>query len=130
MLEIISKYPELLGDGSPKGTKVILKNDEDWTFPILLPTDYLEKSQSDIIAKCEDIIYQKLFPQRAENEKFAEFNKMIEKANSTIQKMEIQMIKQKDASGTAQASILELITLLYFKGVISDEDFTTITSES
>ncbi|MFP7776388.1 DUF1366 domain-containing protein [Streptococcus dysgalactiae] len=79
----------------------------------------------------------KNFSQRAEDERFelldskiAESDAATNRANEAVKKIETQIEKEKKTSGTAQASILELITLLYFKGVISDEDFTTITSES
>lgn len=41
--------------------------------------------------------------------------------------MTTQMTSQRTQSAVAQKTILDLLTLLYTKGLINDEDFTKLT---
>lgn len=76
-----------------------------------------------------EVIYQENFPQRAETERFnklddkiKEYNVLNEKAAETIAKMEAQMTKQQEQSKTAQLTLINVISKLYEKEVLTDED--------
>ncbi|QSJ04944.1 hypothetical protein A1_46 [Streptococcus phage A1] len=124
-------------NGQPHRTRVTLTNADGAYYPVFFEPDAINKSLPELLTMALDVVYNKNFSQRAEDERFelldskiAESDAATNRANEAVKKIETQIEKEKKTSGTAQASILELITLLYFKGVISDEDFTTITSES
>lgn len=55
-------------------------------------------------------------------EKIDEYNTLNEKAAETIAKMEAQMTKQQEQSKTAQLTLINVISKLYEKEVLTDED--------
>ena len=128
-LKFSSKSQEFNQDGSVKGTKVVLTNDEGAVYPVLLEADKISLSNSELEKLALEIIYQENFPQRAETEKFnelgekiKEYNSLNEKAAETIAKMEAQMTKQQEQSKTAQLTLINVISKLYEKEVLTDED--------
>lgn len=102
-----SKSQEFEVDGTVKGTKVILSNDDGAIYPVMLPADKISLSNSELEKLALDVIYQENFPQRAENEKFAEITK--------------DLTSYKENSEVAQATLLDIVTKLYDKGVLTDE---------
>ena len=106
-LTFSSKSQEFEVDGAVKGTKVILSNDDGAIYPVLLPADKISLSNSELEKLALDVIYQENFPQRAENEKFAEITK--------------DLTSYKENSEVAQATLLDIVTKLYDKGVLTDE---------
>lgn len=106
-LTFSSKSQEFELDGSVKGTKVILTNDEGAIYPVMLPADKISLSNSELEKLALDVIYQKNFRDKYENEKFAE--------------MQAGLAKQKESSEIAQATLLDVVTQLFNKGVLSDE---------
>lgn len=106
-LKFGSKSQEFNQDGSVKGTKVVLTNDEGAVYPILLPADKIELSNTELEKLALDVVYQENFPQRAENERFNEITK--------------ELANYKENSGVAQATLLDVVTQLYDKGVLTDE---------
>ena len=131
-----SKSQEYDASGSASTTKVTLINADGAIVPIFLPPDKIALSNTELFELALEVIYQENFPQRAENEKFntlgekiAEYDALIEKANSTIDKMEKQMTNQKEHSSMAQVTLMLVIYKLYEKGMLTDEDLdeTTIT---
>ena len=106
-LKFGSKSQEFAVDGTVTGTKVILTNDEGAIYPVLLPADKISLSNDELENLAKDIIYQENFRDKYENEKFNEITK--------------ELAKHKENSEIAQATLLDVVTQLYDKGVLTDE---------
>ncbi|AGS05863.1 hypothetical protein Javan284_0007 [Streptococcus phage Javan284] len=106
-LTFSSKSQEFELDGSVKGTKVVLSNDEGAIYPVMLEPDKIDLTNTELEKLALDVIYQKNFRDKYENEKFAE--------------MQAGLAKQKESSEIAQATLLDVVTQLYDKGVLTDE---------
>lgn len=106
-LKFGSKSQEFAVDGTVTGTKVILTNDEGAIYPVMLPADKISLSNAELENLAKDVIYQENFRDKYENEKFAE--------------MQAGLAKQKESSEIAQATLLDVVTQLYDKGVLTDE---------
>ena len=106
-LKFSSKSQEFEVDGTVKGTKVILSNGDGAIYPIMLPADKISLSNSELEELALDVVYQENFPQRAENEKFAEITKIL--------------ASYKEHSEVAQATLLDVVAKLYDKGILADE---------
>lgn len=87
-LTFSSKSQEFETDGTVKGTKVVLTNDNGAIYPVMLSADKISLSNSELEKLALDVIYQENFPQRAENEKFNEYNESINKMQAAIDKSE------------------------------------------
>lgn len=109
-LKFGSKSQEFNQDGSVKGTKVTLTNDDGAFYPILLEADKISLSNSELEELALDVVYKENFPQRAENEKFNEITK--------------ELANYRENSGVTQATLLDVVTQLYDKGVLTDETAT------
>ena len=109
-LSFNSKSQEIGLDGSIVGTRVILTNGDGAFYPVMLPADKIGLPNGELERLALDVIYQENFPQRSENEKLAEITENI--------------TKQKEASGIAQATLLDVVTQLYGKGILTDETTT------
>lgn len=109
-LKFGSKSQEFETDGTVKGTKVTLTNDDGAIYPVMLPAEKIELSNTELEQLALDVVYQENFPQRAENEKFNEITK--------------ELANYKENSGVAQATLLDVVTQLYDKGVLTDETTT------
>ncbi|WP_416458385.1 DUF1366 domain-containing protein [Streptococcus thermophilus] len=127
--EYASKSQEYDASGAAYATKVVLKNRYGAYVPVFLPVDKIDLSNTELLSEALEVIYQENFPQRAETEKFNELDKKIKeyealskKATETITKMEEQMTKQKDQSKTAQLTLINVISKLYEKEILTDED--------
>lgn len=106
-LSFNSKSQEIGLDGSIVGTRVILTNGDGAFYPVMLSADKISLSNTELEELALEIIYQENFPQRAENEKFNEITK--------------ELANYKENSGVAQATLLDVVTQLYDKGVLTDE---------
>lgn len=106
-LKFGSKSQEFAVDGTVTGTKVILTNDEGAIYPVMLPADKISLSNSELEELALDVIYQKNFRDKYENEKFNEITK--------------ELAKHKENSEIAQVTLLDVVTQLYDKGVLTDE---------
>lgn len=106
-LTFSSKSQEFELDGSVKGTKVVLSNDEGAIYPVLLEADKIDLTNTELEKLALDVIYQKNFRDKYENEKFAE--------------LQADLAKQKESSEIAQVTLLDVVTQLFNKGVLSDE---------
>lgn len=106
-LTFSSKSQEFELDGSVKGTKVVLSNDEGAIYPVMLEPDKIDLTNTELGKLALDVIYQENFRDKYENEKFAE--------------MQAGLAKQKESSEIAQATLLDVVTQLYDKGVLTDE---------
>lgn len=127
--EYASKSQEYDASGAASATKVVLKNTDGAIVPVFLPVEKIDLSNTELLNAALEVIYQENFPQRAETEKFneldekiKEYNVLNEKAAVTIAKMEAQMTKQQEQSKTAQLTLINVISKLYEKEVLTDED--------
>lgn len=127
--EYASKSQEYDASGAASATKVVLKNTDGAIVPVFLPVEKIDLSNTELLNAALEVIYQENFPQRAETEKFnllgekiGEYNSLSEKAAETIAKMEAQMTKQQEQSKTAQLTLINVISKLYEKEVLTDED--------
>lgn len=105
-LKFGSKSQEFAVDGTVTGTKVILTNDEGGIYPVMLSADKISLSNAELEKLALDVIYQENFPQRAENEKFNEYNESINKMQAAIDKSE-------KMTQLATATLNELINKVY-----------------
>ncbi len=106
-LSFNSKSQEIGIDGAISGTRVVLSNNEGGFLPVMLPADKISLSNAELENLAKDVIYQENFRDKYENEKFAE--------------MQAGLAKQKESSEIAQATLLDVVTQLYDKGVLTDE---------
>lgn len=127
--EYASKSQEYDASGAASATKVVLKNTDGAIVPVFLPVEKIDLSNTELLSAALEVIYQENFPQRAETERFnklddkiKEYNTLNEKATETIAKMEAQMTKQQEQSKTAQLTLINVISKLYEKEVLTDED--------
>ena len=127
--EYASKSQEYDASGAASATKVVLKNTDGAIIPVFLPPESIDLSNTELLNAALEVIYQENFPQRAETERFnklddkiKEYNALNEKAAETIAKMEAQMTKQQEQSKTAQLTLINVISKLYEKEVLTDED--------
>lgn len=127
--EYASKSQEYDASGAASATKVVLKNTDGAIVPVFLPVEKIDLSNTELLNAALGVIYQENFPQRAETERFnelddkiKEYNVLNKKAAETIAKMEAQMTKQQEQSKTAQLTLINVISKLYEKEVLTDED--------
>ena len=109
-LKFSSKSQEFAVDGTVTGTKVTLINDDGAFYPVMLPADKIGLSNAELEKLALEVVYQENFPQRAENEKFNEITK--------------ELANYKEYSEVAQVTLLDVVTRLYDKGVLTDETTT------
>ena len=109
-LSFNSKSQEIGLDGTISGTRVVLSNNEGGFLPIMLPADKISLSNSELEELALAVVYQENFRDKYENEKFAEITADLE--------------KHKENSEIAQATLLDVVTQLYDKGVLTDETTT------
>lgn len=84
-------FPTTAPDKSITACNVRLRTSDGWEFPIVLPAEFYEKTQAEIITECDKIIYQHLFPNRAEDEKFKELTEQIELSKAQQAKTELML---------------------------------------
>lgn len=106
-LKFRSKSQEFETDGTVKGTKVLLTNDDGAVYPVLLEAEKIELSNSELEELALEVVYQENFPQRAENEKFNELTQ--------------ELKTQKEISVVAQGALLDLISQLHEQGVLTGD---------
>lgn len=106
-LSFNSKSQEIGLDGSIVGTRVVLSNNDGGFLPVMLPADKIEHSNTELEKLALEVVYQENFRDKYENEKFSEIDEKIKNYNEN--------------SEVAQATLLDLITQLYDKGVLADE---------
>ncbi|MCO4473098.1 hypothetical protein Si131_01365 [Streptococcus infantarius subsp. infantarius] len=112
-LKFGSKSQEFNQDGSVKGTKVVLTNDEGAVYPVLLEADKISLSNTELEELALEIIYQENFPQRAENERFNEIGEKIAKYDEMIEKMQAAIDKSEKMTQLATATLNEMINKIY-----------------
>lgn len=76
-LKFSSKSQEFETDGTVKGTKVTLTNDDGAFYPVMLPADKIELSNAELEKLALEVVYQENFRDKFENEKFSEIDERI-----------------------------------------------------
>lgn len=112
-LTFCSKSQEFELDGSVKGTKVVLSNDEGAIYPVLLEPDKIDLTNTELEKLALDKIYQKNFRDKYENEKFKELNDKIANYEELINKMKQSMVESDKMLQLATATLNELIGHMY-----------------
>ena len=120
-LKFGSKSQEFNQDGSVKGTKVVLTNDEGAVYPILLPADKIELSNTELEQLALEVVYQENFPRRAENERFNEIGEKIAKYDEMIGKMQAAIDDSEKMTKLATATLNGLINQMYVDEETADE---------
>lgn len=120
-LKFSSKSQEFEQDGTVKGTKVILTNDEGAIYPVLLEAEKIGLSNSELENLALDIVYQENFPRRAENEKFNEIGEKIAKYDEMIGKMQAAIDDSEKMTKLATATLNGLINQMYVDEETADE---------
>lgn len=106
-LKFGSKSQEFAVDGTVTGTKVTLTNDEGAYYPVMLPADKISLSNSELEELALAVVYQENFRDKYENEKFAEIT--------------ADLAKHKENSEIAQATLLDVVSQLCEKGILTEE---------
>ncbi len=106
-LSFNSKSQEIGLDGTISGTRVILSNNEGGFLPVMLPADKISLSNSELEELALAVVYQENFRDKYENEKFNEITK--------------ELAKHKENSEIAQATLLDVVSQLCEKGILTEE---------
>lgn len=112
-LKFGSKSQEFAVDGTVTGTKVILTNDEGAIYPVLLEADKIDLTNTELEQLALNVIYQKNFRDKYENEKFNEIGEKIAKYDEMIEKMQAAIDKSEKMTQLATATLNELINKMY-----------------
>lgn len=123
-LTFSSKSQEFELDGSVKGTKVVLSNDEGAIYPVMLEPDKIELTNTELEKLALDVIYQKNFRDKYENEKFRELNEKIAKYEELTAKINHSLEQSDKMVKLATATLNDLIAKMY-----PDEGSTDGTTE-
>ncbi|HGC8822733.1 TPA: DUF1366 domain-containing protein [Streptococcus agalactiae] len=105
-MEILNKYPVMLEDKSIAKVNAIVAVDlphvrGNLTFD--LPVDFDNKSFAETLEKCEQIFYDEKYKDKAQSEKMTELS-----------------------TSTGTQTLINLISTLYAKEVLKDEDLIAI----
>lgn len=106
-LSFNSKSQEIGLDGTISGTRVVLSNNEGGFLPVMLPADKISLSNSELEEAALEVVYQENFRDKYENEKFAE--------------IAADLAKHKENSEIAQATLLDVVSQLCEKGILTEE---------
>ena len=90
-LTFSSKSQEFELDGSVRGTKVVLSNDEGAIYPVLLEAEKISLSNSELEELALAVVYQENFRDKYENEKFSAYDNSIEQLQKSVDDTEKMM---------------------------------------
>lgn len=127
-LSFNSKSQEFAADGSVKGTRVVLSNNDGGFLPVMLPADKINLSNTELEKLALDYVYQENFPHRAENERFDELSEKIAKYDEMINKMQKAIDDSEKMTKLATATLNGLLNHMY--GDEETEDETTKENET
>ncbi|NQI25860.1 DUF1366 domain-containing protein [Streptococcus suis] len=111
--------------GEHPKTRVLLINDEGAMYPIYFDKEAIDKADAELFELALEKIYQDNFPNRAEDEKFnaigerlAKIDDITEEATKNLEKVKAQVT----LSASSRVAFLQVVTTLYGKGLLTDED--------
>ncbi|MCK1169484.1 DUF1366 domain-containing protein [Streptococcus uberis] len=116
--EYVRKSLNYDASGSPSELVVYLNVNGQET-PFFLSAEHEKKTNTELFDLVMESIYQVNFPMRAENEKFNLLGTKIAEVDKAIEASKTQ-------SATSQKALLDMVGLFYGKGLLTDEDLTTI----
>ena len=116
-----SKSQEFAADGSVKGTRVVLSNNDGGFLPVMLPADKINLSNTELEKLALDVIYQENFPQRAENERFNEIGEKIAKYDEMIEEMQKAIEDSEKMTQLATATLNDVLNQMYADEEAADE---------
>lgn len=111
--------------GEHPKTRVLLINDEGAMYPIYFDKEAIDKSDAELFELALEKIYQDNFPNRAEDEKFNEIGKRLAKIDDITEEATKNLEKVKEQvtmSASSRVAFLQVVTTLYGKGLLTDED--------
>ena len=83
----VDKYPEVIDSmGNITSTVVLIRSGSFLCIPATFEGNLLTCSDIELTKMVLDDFYNRMYPNRAENESFARVNEALEKANETIKK--------------------------------------------
>lgn len=120
--------------GSPYRTRVVLKNDDGAYYPIFFEPDAIEKTDAELYQMALDVVYQKNSYQRAESEKFDEYDGLIKEIKKVSEKVD-------ETTKVVSSTTLEIGNMVYDHedilnqllermGLKVDEDGTLVANEN
>lgn len=101
------------------GTNVRLVNDSDSVIFVRLKGDYTNRNKNEILDLALEQFYEDTFPNRAENEKFREFEGLISEGEKSINKIKEDFEKIKAENSTMQMALVSLLNRLASSGDIT-----------
>ena len=110
-LEYGTKSQEFDASGAASATKVTLVNSDGAIVPILLPSDKIGLSNTELFALALEALYQENFPQRAEKEKFNQVEAQLKQNKEMAAKVEQATTENKENLDTVSAITEVLIAL-------------------
>ena len=122
--KFLTKSTEYLGI-SPHRTVVVIGNDEGASIPYYFDKEAINLTDSELFDMAMEKMYQENFPNRAEGEKFNEIGKRLAKVDDITEQATKNLEKvqeQAQLSASSRSSFLKIITLLYEKGLLTDEE--------
>lgn len=106
-------------NGEPYRTRVVLKNEDGAYYPVFFDVDAINKPDLELLQMALDVNYQKNSSGRAEDERFNLLGTKIAEVDQAIENSKTQ-------SATSQKAFLDMVGLFYSKGLITDEEMSTI----
>ena len=122
--KFLSKSTEYLGT-SPHRTAVVIGNEDGASIPYYFDREAINLTDSELFDMAMEKMYQENFPNRAEYEKFNEIGKRLAEVDGITAEAAKNLEKvqeQVQLSASSRSSFLKIITLLYEKGLLTDEE--------
>ncbi|VTS14204.1 Protein of uncharacterised function (DUF1366) [Streptococcus pseudoporcinus] len=107
-------------NGEPYRTRVVLKNEDGAYYPVFFEPEAINKPSPELLKMAIDVVYNKNFSQRAEDERFNLLGTKIAEVDKAIEASKTQ-------SATSQKALMDVVFLFYSKGLLTDEDIASFT---
>ncbi|MGV3054849.1 DUF1366 domain-containing protein [Streptococcus hyovaginalis] len=111
-LEFSSKQLTYDLSGNPSVTQVILSNSDGANVPVFLLAKDIDLSNSELLEKALEVIYEENFPNRAENEKFNLIGQKIAEIDDAIARSDKQYERVEELLKVTTGTVNELIMSL------------------
>ncbi|MGV3011831.1 DUF1366 domain-containing protein [Streptococcus thoraltensis] len=121
-LEFNSKQLTYDLSGNPSATQVILSNSDGANVPVFLLAKDIDLSNSELLEKALEVIYEENFPNRAENEKFNLIGKKIAEIDDAIDRSNKQYERVEELLKVTTGTVNELIMSLMSEKEEADTD--------
>lgn len=121
-LEFSSKQLTYDLSGNPSATQVILSNSDGANVPVFLLAKDIDLSNSELLEKALEVIYEENFPNRAENEKFNLIGQKIAEIDDAIGRSDKQYDRVEELLKVTTGTVNELIMSLMSEEEEADTD--------